>query len=117
MNKPTWTALTFFGASLTSLLVANSAQAAVFNFTYTDTVSFNNNFVDNVNVGDVAVITYQLDNGGTSLFNQTWTASDIVSITHILHQEKLIWEAILEILIWWGLAQVLCLNKRTKIKN
>ena len=81
MNKTTLTAFTLFGVSATSLLVTNSSQAAVFNFTYTDTVSFNNNFVDNVNFGDTAVITYQLDNGGTSLFNQTWTASDIVSIT------------------------------------
>ncbi|WP_231859633.1 PEP-CTERM sorting domain-containing protein [Microcystis aeruginosa] len=37
--------------------------------------------VDNVIVGDTAVITYQLDNGGTSLFNQTWNASDIVTVT------------------------------------
>ncbi|MGK7933914.1 MAG: PEP-CTERM sorting domain-containing protein [Microcystaceae cyanobacterium] len=81
MNKTTLTALTLFGVSATSLLVTNSAQAAIFNLTYTDTVSFNNNGVDNVNLGDSAVITYQLDNGGTSLLNQTWTASDIVSVT------------------------------------
>ncbi len=56
------------------------AQAAVFNFTYTDTVSGNSG-VDNVSIGDTAVITYQLDNGGTSLLNQTWTDSDIVSVT------------------------------------
>ena len=56
------------------------AHAAIFTATYTDTVSENLG-VDNVNVGDTAVITYQLDNGGTSLLNQTWTASDIVSVT------------------------------------
>jgi hypothetical protein len=56
------------------------AHAAIFTATYTDTVSVNLG-VDNVNVGDTAVITYQLDNGGTSLLNQTWTASDIVSVT------------------------------------
>ncbi|MFM6587476.1 MAG: PEP-CTERM sorting domain-containing protein, partial [Microcystis panniformis] len=37
--------------------------------------------VDNVNVGDTAVITYQLDNGGSSLLSQTWNATDIVSVT------------------------------------
>jgi hypothetical protein len=55
------------------------AHAAIFTATYTDTVSAAT--VDNVTVGDTAVITYQLDNGGTSLFNQTWTASNIVSVT------------------------------------
>ena len=55
------------------------AHAAIFTATYTGTVSSAD--VDNVNVGDTAVITYQLDNGGTSLFNQTWNASNIVSVT------------------------------------
>lgn len=55
------------------------AHAAVFTATYTGTVSFAD--VDNVNDGDTAVITYQLDNGGTSLLNQTWTASDLLSVT------------------------------------
>ena len=55
------------------------AHAAIFTATYTDTVSYAD--VDNVIVGDTAVITYQLDNGGTSLFNQTWNASDIVTVT------------------------------------
>ena len=56
------------------------AQAAIFTATYTDTVLVNLG-VDNVNVGDTAVITYQLDNGGTSLLGQTWTASNIVTVT------------------------------------
>jgi hypothetical protein len=56
------------------------AHAAIFTATYTDTVSANFG-VDNVNVGDTAVITYQLDNGGTSLLGQTWTASNIVTVT------------------------------------
>ena len=56
------------------------AQAAIFTATYTGTVSANLG-VDNVTVGDTAVITFQLDNGGTSLFNQTWAATDIVSVT------------------------------------
>ena len=55
------------------------AHAAIFTATYTDTVFSAD--VDNVIVGDTAVITYQLDNGGTSLFNQTWNDSNIVSVT------------------------------------
>jgi hypothetical protein len=55
------------------------AHAAIFTATYTDTVSAAT--VDNVTAGDTAVITYQLDNGGTSLLGQTWTASNIVSVT------------------------------------
>jgi len=55
------------------------AHAAIFTATYTGTVSYAD--VDNVIVGDTAVITYQLDNGGTSLFNQTWNDSNIVSVT------------------------------------
>ena len=55
------------------------AHAAIFTATYTDTVFYAT--VDNVTAGDTAVITYQLDNGGTSLLSQTWTASNIVSVT------------------------------------
>ena len=59
------------------------AHAAIFTATYTGTVAAPTSFplVDNVNVGDTAVITYQLDNGGTSLLGQTWTASNIVTVT------------------------------------
>ncbi|MBC1193582.1 PEP-CTERM sorting domain-containing protein [Microcystis aeruginosa CS-558/01A06] len=59
------------------------AHAAIFTATYTDTVAAVDflPLVDNVNVGDTAVITFQLDNGGTSLFNQTWNDSNIVSVT------------------------------------
>jgi hypothetical protein len=62
---------------------ASPAHAAIFTATYTGTVAAPTSFplVDNVNVGDTAVITYQLDNGGTSLFNQTWNDSNIVSVT------------------------------------
>ena len=55
------------------------AHAAIFTATYTGTVSIAT--VDNVTAGNTALITYQLDNGGTSLLNQTWTASNIVSVT------------------------------------
>ncbi|MCA2709214.1 MAG: PEP-CTERM sorting domain-containing protein [Microcystis sp. M015S2] len=59
------------------------AHAAIFTATYTGTVAAVDflPLVDNVTVGDTAVITFQLDNGGSSLFNQTWTASNIVSVT------------------------------------
>ncbi|MCA2509620.1 MAG: PEP-CTERM sorting domain-containing protein [Microcystis sp. M54BS1] len=56
------------------------AHAAIFTATYTGTVSENFG-VDNVAAGNTAVITYQLDNGGSSLLSQTWNASNIVSVT------------------------------------
>jgi hypothetical protein len=62
-----------------AVFTAIPAHAAIFTATYTDTVSAAT--VDNVTVGDTAVITFQLDNGGSSLFNQTWTATDIVTVT------------------------------------
>ncbi len=70
----------FFPGVTVAVLGAVPAEAAIFKFTYTDTVSGNTG-VDNISVGDTAVITYELDNGGTSLLNQTWTDSDIVSLT------------------------------------
>jgi len=62
-----------------AVFTAIPAHAAIFTATYTGTVSFAT--VDNVTAGNTALITYQLDNGGTSLLNQTWTASNIVSVT------------------------------------
>jgi len=62
-----------------AVFTAIPAHAAVFTATYTGTVF--SATVDNVTAGDTAVITYQLDNGGTSLFNQTWNASNIVTVT------------------------------------
>ncbi|MCA2656470.1 PEP-CTERM sorting domain-containing protein [Microcystis sp. M061S2] len=66
-----------------AVFTAIPAHAAIFTATYTDTVAAPtfSPLVDNVTAGDTAVITYQLDNGGTSLLNQTWTASNIVSVT------------------------------------
>ncbi|MCZ8250532.1 PEP-CTERM sorting domain-containing protein [Microcystis sp. LE19-195.1E] len=59
------------------------AHAAIFTATYTGTVAAPTSslLVDNVTAGDTAVITYQLDNGGTSLLSQTWNATDIVTVT------------------------------------
>jgi hypothetical protein len=62
-----------------AVFTAIPAHAAIFTATYTDTVFSAD--VDNVTVGDTAVITYQLDNGGTSLLSQTWNASNIVTVT------------------------------------
>ncbi|MFN5972006.1 MAG: PEP-CTERM sorting domain-containing protein, partial [Microcystis sp.] len=62
-----------------AVFTAIPSHAAVFTATYTGTVS--SAIVDNVTAGDTAVITFQLDNGGTSLLSQTWNATDIVSVT------------------------------------
>ena len=62
-----------------AVFTAIPAHAAIFTATYTGTVS--SATVDNVTAGNTAVITYQLDNGGSSLLSQTWNASNIVTVT------------------------------------
>lgn len=56
-----------------------AAQAAPVSFQYTDSVSTSS--IAGVNVGDVARITVTLDNGGSGLVAQTWTAAQLVSVS------------------------------------
>jgi PEP-CTERM motif len=67
-----------------SVLSAIPAQAAIFNATFTSTADnsqYGNPYVDNVNAGDLFKVIIALDNGGSSLLNQTWTAANIVNVT------------------------------------
>jgi hypothetical protein len=73
-------ALGVAGLGVVLQVVNSPANALVFNATYTDTVS-NVKGVNGISVGDSAVITVALDNGGTSIDGQTWTPSEIDSIT------------------------------------
>lgn len=60
------------------------AAAAPFVATFTsvaDNTEFGEPFVDNVSAGDPFVVQIVLDNGGTSIGNQTWTSADVVSVT------------------------------------
>jgi len=73
-------ALGVAGLGVVLQVVNSPANALVFNATYTDTVS-NVSGVNGISVGNSAVITVALDNGGTSIDSQTWTPSDVQSIT------------------------------------
>jgi len=73
-------ALGVAGLGVVLQVVNSPANALVFNATYTGTVS-NVSGVNGISVGDSAVITVALDNGGTSIDSQTWTPSDVQSIT------------------------------------
>jgi hypothetical protein len=58
-------------------------SAAPFVATFTsvaDNSQYNELFVDNVSAGDPFVVQIVLDNGGTSIGNQTWTSADVVSV-------------------------------------
>jgi len=75
-------ALGITGLGVVLQAVNAPANALVFNATYTSTVSqINNATLSGVSAGDSAVITVALDNNGTSIDSQTWTPSEVDSIT------------------------------------
>ncbi len=60
------------------------AQASVVNLTFlstADNAQFGAPFVDNVSTGDLFSVVLALDNGNSSLFSQTWSAADILTVT------------------------------------
>ena len=57
---------------------AFSSHAALYSFEYNDTVLTSN--ITGISVGNAAKITVNLDNGGASLLNQTWTSADLHSV-------------------------------------
>ena len=62
---------------------AEHAQAAVVAATFVSTADnsqYGNGYVDNVSAGDLVIIRLYMDNGGGSLFNQTWNASQVLSV-------------------------------------
>ncbi|GAB6141279.1 hypothetical protein JCM14076_20080 [Methylosoma difficile] len=65
-------------AALTLMMLTATAHAAPVSFQYKDTIALVN--IAGLNTGDNAKITVTLDNGGTSLLNQTWTAADLLSV-------------------------------------
>lgn len=46
-----------------------------------DNTQYNNGYVDNVSFGDQFKVIVAMDNGGSTLLNETWTANDILSVT------------------------------------
>ena len=62
---------------------AEHAQAAVVAATFVSTADnseYGYGYVDNVSAGDLVIIRFYMDNGGGSLFNQTWNASHVLSV-------------------------------------
>ena len=60
------------------------SQAGVVSATFLSTANnseFNVPYVDNVSLGDQFKVVIAMDNGGSTLFNQTWNASDVLSVT------------------------------------
>lgn len=62
-----------------TLSVSPSAQALTYRASFDSTVSSSN--VGNVNVGNPVRLSVDLDNGGVSLANQTWTSPNVTSVT------------------------------------
>ena len=60
------------------------SQAAVVSATFLSTANNSEEeepYVDNVSLGDQFKVVIAMDNGGSTLFNQTWNASDVLSVT------------------------------------
>ena len=60
------------------------SQAAVVSATFLSTANnsdYEEPYVDNVSLGDQFKVVIAMDNGGSTLFNQTWNASDVLSVT------------------------------------
>jgi hypothetical protein len=61
------------------LFAGFQANAALFQFEFEDTISLT--AIPGLSVGQSALITVGLDNGGTSHLSQTWTADDLTAVT------------------------------------
>jgi hypothetical protein len=61
------------------LFAGFQANAALFQFQFEDTIS--STTISGLSGGQSALVTVALDNGGTSLISQTWTAFDLQSLT------------------------------------
>lgn len=75
-----------FAIAIVCLLFAcaGQARAALVAATFISTADnseWGYGYVDNVSAGDLVRIRIYMDNGGGSLFNQTWTASDVLSVS------------------------------------
>ena len=61
------------------LFAGFQANAAPFQFQFEDTISYST--IAGLSAGQSALITVGLDNGGTSLLSQIWTAGDLTSVS------------------------------------
>jgi hypothetical protein len=73
INRAILVSLALLGLSI------SSANAALFQFQYEDIISLSS--IPGLAVGQSVKVTAALDNGGTSNVSQTWTTSDLQSVT------------------------------------
>ncbi len=66
-------------AAAAAIATGQAAQAAVFDFTFTDTISSAS--TPGINVGDTFTVHLFADNGGSSAANQTWNLADLQGFT------------------------------------
>jgi hypothetical protein len=75
----------FYVAALAMLFAfGGQLQAGIINATFlstADNTDFGGPYVDNVSFGDTFKIVVAMDNGGSSLANQTWGQSDLLNVT------------------------------------
>jgi hypothetical protein len=72
------------GLQAVTAVTAGQSQAAVVSATFLSTADnsdMSNLYVDNVSLGDQVKVVIAMDNGGSTLINQTWNASDVLSVT------------------------------------
>jgi len=65
-------------------VMAGQSQAAVVSATFlstADNTEYRYTYVDNVSFGDQFKVVIAMDNGGSTLINQTWNASDVLRVT------------------------------------
>jgi hypothetical protein len=65
-------------------VMAGQSQAAVVSATFlstADNTAYRYTYVDNVSFGDQFKVVIAMDNGGSTLINQTWDASNVLSVT------------------------------------
>ena len=67
-------------AFLLLMTVSQVALAAPFSITWTSVLGTNTTAP--YNIGEAVIITFVVDNGGTSIVSQTWNAVDVVSVTY-----------------------------------
>jgi len=66
--------------ALGTVVTAMPADAISFIASYNDTISAVSGTLSGVSVGDQLSISIELDNGGASISNQTWTSANVVNI-------------------------------------
>jgi hypothetical protein len=68
---------TLLAAAVVSLIASGTAEASVYDFTFTSTITSAGNPL--IAIGDTFTINLLLDNGGSTLVSQTWSGANAIS--------------------------------------